>query len=239
VIDSSGKYQYNLEFEKFPLYDVVWKGNYFFAVGSQGLMMTSKDGLKWAKAASPTSESLYRIIEAKGTFYTVGSGGVILSSKDLKNWKKHKTPVTSALNSITWDGQTFVAVGVKGVVLVSSDGSTWTKLKSFSTYDYTDITWGNGMFVIASSDGRSSIFKSPDGRKWSEGPAYAIELYNVVFTGEMFVAVGRKGTVMLSYDAIHWQERNIPVNALWENAQVFNDKLYIFGYHSDIYYAEL
>jgi len=246
-IDSSGAFEYNLELGKFPLTDVVWTGNSFFAIGYQGLMMTSRDGLKWQKVASPTQETLSRIIKANETYYVVGSKGLILESKDLTKWKKHKTPVTSDLYSIAWDGRTLVAVGQEGVVLVSDNGSDWTKVKNVAKHNYTDVTWGKGTFLIVSPVGSSTVFKSSDGRKWSSvilssgirASGQTTGLFNVMFTGDVYVALGREGTVLLSSDAVDWQRQDIPRDSLWEAAQVFNGKLYVFGYDSEVYYADL
>ena len=245
-INSRGASKYNVERGNFPLYDVIWTGKQFFGIGYQGLMMTSTDGLKWVKAATPTKETLSRIIQADGTYYIVGDQGLILSSKDLKTWKKHQTSAKENLNSIAWDGKTFVAAGENGLLLVSDDGSTWTKIKKVSSDNYADITWGNGTFVVVSPVGTGTAFKSNDGRKWSRvmldsgirASGQSTGLFGVCYTGDMFVALGREGTILLSRDAKKWTRQDFTQDLLFYSAQAFNGKLYVFGY-TDIYTADL
>ncbi|MFC5469513.1 hypothetical protein ACFPPD_12340 [Cohnella suwonensis] len=258
-IDSKGAYRSNLEFGKFPLYDVIWTGNQFFAIGAEGLMMTSKDGIKWSKAASPTKETLSRIIQANGTYYVTGSNGLIMTSKDLKTWKKQKTNTEAFISSIAWNGKKFVAVGDWGVTLVSDNGTVWkagSKIKSANgdaIYNLSDVVWGNGVFIMTAAqryhvDREYTVFKSADGTTWKkQSLAYSSpagvstlspSLYSIRYFGDTFVTVGNNGSVYLSKDGDQWSREAIPDSVILFSAQLFNGKLYVTGYTHQIYIAE-
>lgn len=262
-VDSSGKATYNRVDDKYPpLNDVIWTGKKFLAVGEQGLIMTSKDGINWTVADSPTKESMYRVIQAKDTYYVTGSNGLIMSSKDLKTWKKHKTNTTYAILSIAWSGKKFIAVGQNMLateVLESNNGTDWkpakinvaTSSSSFS-FRFSDVAWGNGTFVLTAAQNYNldlpyTVFLSADGTQWKKvstdketiGGRYRFpSLYGVHFLEDQFVAVGNNGSVYLSKDGTNWGREEIPDNTKLFSAQLFKGKLYAFGLTNQVYVGE-
>jgi len=250
-MDSSGKIGYSREQGKYPLFDVIWTGSQFYAVGYNGLVMTSPDGSKWTKAASPTKETITRIIQAGGTYYITGSNGLIMASKDLKTWTRKTMNVDGYMNSIAWNGKTFVAVGDRGLVLVSNDGTTWKAVKGNSKFDYNDVAWGNGTFVIAAAQNYNgadsyTVLKSADGTSWKEitlrfdekGSLFP-KLYGVHYDGNAFVAVGNNGVAYLSSNGEKCsKQRSLDGNALF-SAQSFNGRLYVVGFTDQVYVADL
>ncbi|MFC5469514.1 leucine-rich repeat domain-containing protein [Cohnella suwonensis] len=254
TIDSSGKVAYDMEDTPYKLHDVIWTGSQFFAVGSAGVMMTSKDGTAWKKAASPTKQSLSRIIRANGTYYVTGSNGLIMTSKDLKTWKTQKTNTETDLYSIAWNGKKFVAVGDWGVTLVSDNGTSWkagSRIKDSrgdSVYELSDVMWGNGTFIIAPAqkynlDIPYTVFRSADGTKWTkeelgDSKERFPSIFGVHYLGNTFVAVGDYGAVFLSKDGDKWSREETPDSPKLFAAELFNGKLYTFGLGTQIYAAE-
>jgi len=263
-IDATGKASYGTEDGKGPLYDVIWTGKQFIAVGEQGLMMTSGDGIKWTETSAPTKESMYRIIRANDTYYVTGSNGLIMSSKDLKTWKKQKTNTTLHIHSIAWSGKTFVAVGsfmLQTVVLTSDNGTDWKPAKINRTtpdgspaLNLSDVAWGNGTFVITAEqnyhlDLPYTVFLSTDGKQWKKvGTKYETtkerdwspSLNGVRFTGDQFAAVGNNGSVYLSKDGNSWGREEIPDSEQLFSVQAFNGKLYVVSaFTGQVYIGEL
>lgn len=262
-IDATGKVSYDSEDGKGPLNDVVWTGKQFLAVGDEGLMMTSKDGIKWTETASPTKESMYRIIVAKDTYYLTGSNGLIMSSKDLKTWKKQKSNTTLNIGSIAWNGKTFVAVGsrmLETVALTSDNGTDWKPVSinrktpdGSPAWNFSDVAWGNGTFVITVRqnyhlDLPYTVFLSSDGKKWTKaGTKYETtkerdwsqSFYGIRYTGEQFVAVGTNGSVYISKDGKEWGREEIPDSEQLFTAQFFNGKLYVVSaFGGQVYVGE-
>ncbi|BBI30816.1 leucine-rich repeat domain-containing protein [Cohnella abietis] len=262
-VDASGKVAYNRVDDKYPpLNDVIWTGKQFFAVGDQGIMMTSKDGINWAKVDSPTKESMFRVIRANDTYYVTGTNGLIMSSRDLKTWKKQKLNTNFNIVSIAWSGKKFIAVSeylLSTEAFQSDNGTDWkpaninikTSDSSF-TFRFTDIAWGNGTFVITVAqnyhlDLPYTVFLSTDGTQWKKIPTeykmtaernWSPSLYGVHFLGGQFVSVGNNGSVYLSKDGKEWNREEIPYNDKVFSAQLFNGKLYAFGLGNEVYIGE-
>lgn len=263
-LDASGRSTYNRIDDQYkPLRDVIWTGKQFFAVGSGGLMMTSKDGASWKKVASPTTERLNRIIQANDTYYVTGTGGLIMTSKDLVTWKKLKTGKDAFdILSIAWNGKKFVAVGqhyLATILLTSDNGVNWksitlnTKSPDGSpALKFTDVTWGNGTFVISAEqnyhlDLPYTVYVSSDGAKWTRvGIKYETtrernwspSLLGVSFTGGQFVALGNNGSVYVSKDGKEWGREEVPKTGQMISAQYYNGKLYVFGYLDIVYVGQ-
>ncbi|SDX71114.1 hypothetical protein [Paenibacillus sp. CF384] len=247
VVNANDNHQYSSVKGKFPLYDVIWTGKSFFAVGQSGLMMTSIDGLKWTKLASPTQQTLIQAVMAGDSYYVVGDGGIILSSKDLKTWRKHVVNPHLAFRGIAWNGKTLLAVGENGMAVRSDDGRNWTKTIPWAGnknnyYDYSGVAWGNGSFVVitdmmyANSDD-VQLFRSEDAKNWSYHVRYnsGIEargshtgLHDIQYTGGMFVAVGWDGVILVSRDGIIWSRLSTAFGYNILTAEYYNGQLYVF-----------
>lgn len=115
-------------------YDVIWDGTKFIAIGeagegdeNNGVIYTSKDGIKWtlqlsienAKLDSMTTDGEkiyvlgqdYKMINYVGNF----SPSFLLETKDGLNWSK--TVITDKyLESLYWDGKQLLAVGPKSIL---------------------------------------------------------------------------------------------------------------------------
>ena len=61
----------------------------FCAVGNNGLIMTSPDGVNWTKRNTITGNNLLDVVYYE-KFIAVGIYGVIYTSSDGINWNRHK-----------------------------------------------------------------------------------------------------------------------------------------------------
>lgn len=253
TIDSKGKVNHDMTNSPDTLFDVIWTGSGFFAVGRNGVMMTSKDGIAWKKTASPAKENLTRIIRANGTYYVTGSNGLIMTSTDLKTWKKQKTNTTAGIDAIAWNGKSFVAGGDWGTVLTSGDGKTWkaSSIKDAhgdAAYEFADVAWGNGTFILTATQRYNlylpyTTFMSADGAKWKlmslgESTDSYPSLFGVSYIGKTFVATGSEGALFLSSNGKEWSKETIPDEIKLFSAQIFNGKLYAFGLANQVYVAD-
>jgi hypothetical protein len=88
------------------------------AVGEDGAILTSPDGVSWTQQTSGTSNSLGGVTYGDGLFVAVGERGTILTSPDGVNWTAQASPTSNDLYGVAYGNGTFVAVGV-GVILTS------------------------------------------------------------------------------------------------------------------------
>ena len=137
---------------------VVWNGKRFVAVGDQGTIVHSVDGIAWSAAATGTSNDLRGIAWNGTRFVAVGNDGTAAYSSDGETW----TLVDAAegdLTEIVWAGTRFVAVGEDGAIVYSSDGVSWSAATSGTLNHLWDIAWNGTRLVAVGSNG--TILVSP------------------------------------------------------------------------------
>lgn len=99
------------------IYKVRWLGDYYVAVGQNGVIYTSPTGSEWTPRTSGTKEWLTDATFLDGTYYVAGLQGMLLSSTNLSNWKVLRLPsIKSWYSGFTLEGKLFVA-GVEGAIL--------------------------------------------------------------------------------------------------------------------------
>jgi hypothetical protein len=133
----------------------------FVAVGNEGKMAWSDDGVNWTELTSPAGFGKYSINAVTfggGKFVAVGDEGKIAHSKDGKTWTSETSNVfvSTGVLSICYGNGKFVAVGHNGKMAESNDGESWKTITSsiFKTkvgHDDGDqiraISYGGGMFI--------------------------------------------------------------------------------------------
>jgi hypothetical protein len=95
-------------------------------VGTNGVILTSPDGITWTQRVSNTGASLLAITASGNQFVATGTGGKIVVSNSGNTWSIAQSKTASTLAGIVWSGTGFVAVGAAGAVSTSPDGVTWT-----------------------------------------------------------------------------------------------------------------
>ena len=132
------------------LSNVVYGNGLFVAVGVNGALQTSADGVAWNILPAPTASTLTQVIFGNGRFVAVGANGTILTSTNGSNWTSRKSPEPRHFYTpvMAYGNSKYLAVGASGIVLVSSDAISWTQ-QSAGTEDLIWIAFGNGQFVVA------------------------------------------------------------------------------------------
>ena len=129
------------------------------AVGWDGTILTSPDGVSWTARASGTSNWLLGVAHGNGLFVAVGDGGAILTSRDGMSWTQRASGTSNWLSGVTYVNGLFVAVGLGGTILTSPNGVSWTARASGTGYSLSGVTYGNGLFMAVGEDG--TILTSP------------------------------------------------------------------------------
>jgi len=89
------------------------------AVGREGLILSSPDGIKWKKRDSGCKNHLMSAVWTGSRFLVIGEGGIILASSDGVSWESQDSPTTETLRAVATGGGRLVAVGDKGMILSS------------------------------------------------------------------------------------------------------------------------
>ena len=210
-----------------PLQAVTYGNGLFVAVGWNGAILTSRDGVNWTWRTSGTREDLQAVTYGNSTFVAVGMHGTILTSRDGVTWTQRTLGADDWLNGVTYGNGLFVAVGYNGAILTSRDGVNWTRRTSGTREDLQAVTYGNGLFVAV---GGGTILTSPDGATWTARASGTDYLLNGVAYGNgLFVAVGGPvgggGAILTSQDGVTW------------TAQTLGELLYSVVYGNGLFVA--
>jgi hypothetical protein len=208
-------------------------GGLFVAVGEAGTIVTSPDGMTWARQLSNTPLSLYGVTYGNNQFIAVGGnalagGGVILQgTPDGTAWTVEDASgsLDTNLTGVTYANGQFVAVG-NNQAMASTDGTNWSSLSSAPsgitgpTVALYNVVYGNNLFVAVGTYNESTstqeiaydglIATSPDALNWSILPYTSNYLSGITYGGGQFVAVGREGSILTSTDGTTWAPQSVP-----------------------------
>jgi len=199
------------------LEDVTFGKDAFVAVGWNGWIYSSKNGVDWAFRGVNTAYSFYGVTYGGGQFLAVGTFAIHLDaltciglSTDGQNWgilwdewHPNETFVSvtygnDAAVAINWDyDHLFCATNLQGA------GPYWTLVGTGSLGSFTRVTFGGGRFVLVGEGGL--IQTSFNGKDWvvaNSGVTNA--LLDVAYGNGTYMAVGLEGTILRSGDGITW-----------------------------------
>ena len=200
-VDSGNNVQFN---------DVIFADGQFIAVGQNGTILASTDGINWISRTSGTSVALRDIVYGNNLFVVVGSGspsGCILTSSDGENWtiRGQFTNVYRIAHSTRTS--LFVAVGLNGLIVTSNDGVNWVERTSGTNKDLYGVAYSenNDCFIAVGAHGL--IIKSTDGITWTQvNTEITEELRDIMYCPDNigFVCVGDNGLIATSKDGNTW-----------------------------------
>lgn len=176
----------------------------FVAVGTQGVALSSADGLTWTPSTTGTTSALNRVIFSPAGYVAVGDGGTILTSADLATWTARASGTGNALYGIAAGGTTYVAVGAGGTILRSTDAATtWAPVTSGTSNALYAVSFAAGKFIAVGAAG--TLLTSADGTSWTAVASQTTQDLRALASGaSTIVAVGAAGTVITSPDAATW-----------------------------------
>jgi hypothetical protein len=186
----------------------------FVAVGEDGAIVTSPDGINWEQQIAPPNTDLAAVTYGSGTFVAVGvdalsqTTNVILTSPDGANWTTVNLPAgaTNGFRAVAYGGSYFVAVGNGGTVWYSSDGGTnWNPVSSGTTFNLNAVTYAVNKFTAAGDN--STILTSSHGQSWTAATVTGNngESFGGIAYGDgKFVAVGDFSGFFYSSDGGTW-----------------------------------
>ena len=199
----------NSPFRNKALRGVCYSNGIFTAVGLDGVMLTSPDGVAWKGsdfiANVGINSALWGVAYGNGIFVAVGSSGIIITSSDGVNWRKRASGTSHDIRGVAYGKGLFVAVGKE--ILTSPDGITWTTSVSRPSDDLNGVCYGNGTYLAVGL--RGAVLTSPDAINWTtRSPGISGDLYGTVCGKGIMVVMGDNGTLLTSTDGINWTSRH-------------------------------
>ncbi|MDR0481239.1 MAG: hypothetical protein LBG66_05070 [Gallionellaceae bacterium] len=205
----------------------------YMAVGDNGTILDSLDGVKWDQESSGTLQNLNSItVDSNGYFVAVGARGTVLISQDGINWNSASVvPTTNTLYSVAFGsldaGSVFQAVGDNGTILYSADGNTWTQTNPSTNGTLTrnalrSVAFSSGGSFVAVGDNKTVLI-STDGITWVDESTLTTSNMqstiqptnlNAIAFGKMFIIGGDDGNIYYSPDGVTWGKTTVPYTSL-------------------------
>ncbi len=175
------------------LFGIATRTNLAAAVGAQGTIVTSSDGLQWTSRTSGVTANLYAVAASPDRLCAVGAAGTILVSSDGQSWSRLGSGTQNDLLGVTIFNNVIVAVGTKGTILVSIDGASFQNKSRPVPVTLRAVHSANGLFAAVGDGG--SLLTSSDGSDWLDRDSGTFENLNAVNVSAQAVHfVGDAGT---------------------------------------------
>lgn len=190
------------------------------AVGDNGSLYSSPDGLNWTTRSSGTAVQLRDVTYAFGKFYAAGQAGTMISSTDGITWARVSLPSSEDLNGLAFNGTRLLAVGRNGTLMTTLNGTDWSLLSTGAGEELFSAVYSpSGYWVVAGAS--SAVYRSLDGLIWTAASATTTGAWRSVAvlgqsitSGGITTAVYRlalvstSGQTSTSLDGINWSVSN-------------------------------
>lgn len=215
--------EWNLRHPKLPCLSAITYGNgTYVAVGSNGAIMTSRDGINWTRQYSGTNEHLFGVAYGNGVFVVTGNA-VTLTSTNGFNWTLGSWRTWHYSLGLSYVNGIFMSVGKGGAIHTSPDGITWAQGDTGTSYDLYGCSYGNGRYVAVGTGG--TIRSSVDAVDWTGMEWAGSAIMSVVYGDNKFVAVG--GRILSSTNGTDWLEMEVPEESFVLRSVTYANGLFV------------
>ena len=189
----------------YPLNNVHFANSLFVAVGGNGSIVTSANGVSWTSRAAPGSatNTMYDVCydTGIGKWIAIGSAGVIWTSADAITWAAETSGVATDLYGVCakgTNGSQVQVVGAGGVIRTSTDASTWTGRTSGTTENLRSVTlYDEVAYRYYAVGDNGTILTSTNGTTWAAiSCAVTNQLNRVISFLTTQLAVGNDGILI-------------------------------------------
>ncbi len=180
------------------LNDVEWfaAASLFVAVGNNGAISTSPDGVTWTSRSSGVAVTLFVAGASPSLIVAAGSGGALVTSPDGINWTVRTSGTANGIGGAAWKDGLFVVTATNGTILTSPDGITWTARTSGTTELLRGAAVSDRYFMVV---GNRACLISRDGITWQAADDIPTEiLTEPAWNGRCMVIAGLSGLIMRS-----------------------------------------
>lgn len=197
-----------------PLKGIAYGGGVYVAVGENGTIRSSTDGITWLPRTSGTTNTLSSVAYGGGKFVAVGylpNNGAcsILTSPDGTTWTNTSAGAGMAswqdLRYIKWANNRFLASGWYAKLRYSTDLGTTFATTRTTNDDMPALAYGNGVWFAAGVDDASSGSEvdidlvSSDGANWTPLTTPSLDNRNAaVFFNNTFITAGDNHSIRQS-----------------------------------------
>lgn len=223
--------------------EVFYHNDQFIALGTNGNIYTSTDGIEWDSSLVSMGAGLNSIAYGdEGYIIAASMGNVFHAKEGTSNWGNfYKDTSNRNFFGIAYGNGIYVVVGDIGTLLTIEDtgsGLDWTIRDSGTTNSLNDVQYFNDQFHVVGANG--TYLTSPDGEIWTPqtlpdeyASAY---LMGITYEAGTYVVVGGK-SILSSSNGVVWKTEdagNVTFRDVIYDAQ--NGHYIIVGVNKMLYY---
>jgi photosystem II stability/assembly factor-like uncharacterized protein len=214
--------------------DLISQDSQFIAVGDDGIILTSKDGIYWDDNRVTSTDELKTIIYFNNQFIIGADYGMLFFSNDGINWTTKYCGYSDYLNSMIVCNNKIFAAASNNTILTSDDGLQWSKfkVKQNETYSLNTIVHGNNIMVAAGSSGLT--VSSNDLSNWNlQIHSEFDNLCALAFGNNRFVAINRN-CIGISEDGKNWTKKEFDTTYFFITVNFCNNQFIVSGASGEI-----
>ena len=192
---------WQLKYTAENLNSVVYGNNQYVAVGDEGQVISSADGLTWSQISYHLPSNLYDIVY-EGSYYVVaGADGYIYFAPDLTQWMYSRVDDMDRIETLFYDDGTYYAGGANGKIAISTELSVWALCDVMSTSSIESVTDfashdGKLFATVCTRSGKGEVWMSDDGGyTWNVVFTANTRLYSIESNQNVMVMCGSSGTI--------------------------------------------
>lgn len=151
------------------LFGLAHNGERLVAVGDDGVVVTSLDGLTWTNVFNATrpnpagNRDLNAVTWGGGRFVAVGRDGRVIVSSNGLDWASASFSSPN-LHGVAYGNGLYVAVARAGGVAYSTNATNWESFRLDNADEFSDVGFGGGEFIAIGENGM--MFTSTNGIHW-------------------------------------------------------------------------
>jgi hypothetical protein len=238
------------------LWGVTHTAGLYTAVGVDGTIVTSDDGVEWDREVTPLDASASVLLGVGGNtdaLIAVGNRGTMLRSENILtnlvstnllgdlvtnvvsllgvNWDRITTSFSVDLQGVAATDNLILITGGNGTILTSSGlglGTIWLpQISGVTNFLSGAAAWPGGFVVVGTA---GVILTSPNGVVWTRRESSVQSwIYSVRYVGGRLIAVGEDGVILTSSDGSEWQPRTSGTSEWLNDVTFANGTWYITG----------
>lgn len=215
----------------------AWDTEHAVAVGNGGtVVVTATKGNTWKKASIPPDVAGVKLLRVRtypgGKAWAVGEMGMVLSSDDFgATWR-----AMTLGGDVGWNDVAFVKdfgwlVGEFGRMQVTRDGgASWKEIKGTVKSSLNGVYFRNESEGVAVGTEGVLLHTRDGGANWLLSPKVVEEhLFDVLWDGSQWVAVGDKGSLIASSFGDKWSDRSGAAGSTWHTQIVSSGGRYLLA----------
>ena len=153
------------------IFDITYSGTQFVAVGFNGRVVTSPDGMSWSQESSGISKVINAVGYGNGLYVAAGGissvdTGYVWTSPDGAEWTEQDSGIFEWMYDAAYiEGKYYVIGG--GKIIRSDDGLSWTTVYDATGWEIISMGYGEGVYV-GGTFGGTGIRSTDGGSTWSD-----------------------------------------------------------------------